>query len=218
MPQKIKNLTNNFIDFVFSNWIKIAIVVSTLAWLFLFGHVFGINQQIWNFLNSDWESIINNKSNIITLVLAIGSTISAIFAVVISVRANRISTIALEVERPVILPSYNPPDEGKDYLIGIKNIGNVEAVDIKIYGIINKNDNYLLNDKPIQLLPNVDPIEIKFNQDTNSFIITYLNLVTNKKYKQGFDIDSGDNKVKNFGYYNKEVDFEFYQYFTLNDH
>ena len=91
MLQKIKSLTNNFIDFVFNNWIKIAIVVLTLTWLFLVGHVFSINQQIWIFLNSDWESIINNKSNIITLVLAIGSTISAIFAVVISVRANRIS-------------------------------------------------------------------------------------------------------------------------------
>lgn len=139
------------------------------------------------------------KTTAVNLVLAIASTISAIFAILIAVRANKISKIALESERPNL--KIQVSDESKNNIkqkyLTLKNEGNTDAIYVTIFAKKYGQKMELLESE-LNLSTNIE-YRVNYFEGvySSSIIIIYKNPLNNKIYLLGYDIDSGSNSLSN---------------------
>lgn len=218
MLQKIENLVTKAYFYIKKHFSSIVIWFLVLTTLFLLGDRFGWNESISKQANDLFGYLNTRKTIAVNLVLAIGSTISAIFAVVIAIRANKISKIALESERPVLVADYLEKDtKGNEDMLKIRNEGMSDAINIRIYLFNSKKDFVLLSqDKNLCSVPKAGDFNLEVSSfgKKQSYIIFYENSLNGSHYKYGFDIVLGSNCVKPIGSFaDSPVDYSFYQSF-----
>jgi hypothetical protein len=197
MLQKIENLFVRIYNYIKYHLREVVIVFLVLAVLFLLGDKLGWNDLIRNFITDLFVYLSTRKTTVVNLVLAIGSTISAIFAVIISIRANRISKIALESERPLLEFNF---DGNNNFLL--TNKGNTDAVNLHIL-VKPQNEEFYIAENNLNITAGIK--EMKYPSDfvknkKHSVVILYQNPLTNDNYMLGYNVESktsGINQLAN---------------------
>ena len=219
MLQKIEDHFKKVYNYIKNHFRDVVIWLLALAALFCLGDKLGWNELVAGKANDLFVYLSTRKALMVNLVLAIGSTISAIFAVIISIRANRISKIALEIESPKLVFNYTRSDDRKPYSFKVSNTGNSDAINCQ-FRIINrkKEIKYLDEYRNISISAGISDVELFFvptDEEKQAIIVTYTNLNSGKIYKRGFEIKLSGLGVKQIGFQEDSV-LSFQEYLTLS--
>lgn len=128
-------------------------------------------------------------------VLSILTIILAWVAYIASKKANEISKIALESERPVLTCDFvieSHSTNGKTNYLQLQNESKIEAIDIDIYfkkygEKLTKIKDKLNLSKGIKI-----KVELFKGNGRGSYLVFYSNPLTGKIYAQAYNVDSGE--------------------------
>jgi hypothetical protein len=144
------------------------------------------------YIKTDLQNLPKRKHSLVQCILAISN-------LYVLARANKISKIALESERPNL--KIQVSDESKNNIkqkyLTLKNEGNTDAIYVTIFAKKYGQKMELLESE-LNLSTNIEHRVNYFEGVySSSIIIIYKNPLNNKIYLLGYDIDSGSNSLSN---------------------
>lgn len=209
MLQKIENLFIKIYNYIKKNFRDLLIVLLVLSTLFLLGDRLGWNDWVRGFANNFFVYLSTRKTTAVNLILAIASTISAIFAVIISIRANRISKIALESERPLLEFNF----DGDNFLL--TNKGNTDAVNLHIL-VKPKDEEFYIVENNLNITAGIKEMKYPSNFIKNkkySVVILYQNPLTSDNYMLGYNVEFKTNSINQLA--NEKGLLEYQEYLSV---